>query len=1667
MRRTRNLSSRRKNHRSISKARRSSTFQRGHRGYHRTNMSLESLEPRNLLTSISFQQGVNGYVGTNDTVLFSIQPTVNFGTDTAISVDQQDLNGARQGLLKFDDIMGSGPNQIPLGSTINSATLTVSVFNESNSSALISAYRMKTDWDQDSATWNSFGAIGGVQASEGEAEALPDYTLFDPNVGTRNFDVTTSLKHWAAGEGNFGWLFQTVATNGWDFNTSEGAAASRPLLTVDYTAPTGAGTFQFLDLTPTQTEGDSGTTTAMLTVARLGGTAGTVSVDYAITAGTGATSGVDFEPENPLNHTLTFGPGITSMSVPVIIHGDTDLEGNETVNVTLSGATGGATVNGAAGTAVLTIADDDIVINEVLAHVSTGTDTNREYIELAGTPNAAIPNGYFFVIFEGEEEENGGTGSGIADMVVDLGGQTFGSDGLLVITGHSWAYTKDPATNQMMISALDALGGGIEDSSQTYAIIRSPSVAMVQGTDYDTVGSYESNATFAVGAGVGILDQLPAGAQIIDSVGVVEGGSGDRDRVATLQYPGVHIHEPIGNGDVTPDAITRRLGNHTPNSIGPWYNGEIETTAVPLVYAPDPRRNVVTPPGAQITPGAANLVRTVGFSIASYSVDESGAGTVTLNVTRSGDDSVDTFVTYNTVNGTAVAGPPGTGDYTAATGTVHFAPLDNSEDIVITILPDSIPEGFEKFSVTLSSPTVPFQIVNSTATVTINDANVLTKTFQDGVDGYNGTADVYLDSTTPDDAHGFATNVIVDDQVGTLTGSDARPTQGLLRFDDLFGSALNQVPVGSQIFGAFLTVNVQSATAASSQVRLFRMLQSWDEGSATWTDPQGDAGSAILNGVTPDDLEATAEPDAVVTNPSGLGLVDIPLNVDTLQAWANGTVANNGWAIVNNSGIGWAFESSDDFLSISPQFPKLTLLYTAPSGQGSFRFSNTDYKVNENGTASIAVERVGGGALASPVTLNWNITPGTGSLADITGPSSGTVVFSGNDDFKTITIPINNDSLPESNETLNVTLTPTAGETILRSSATLLIRDNDFNTSNPAVLLNELYINDPGNDGGHEFVELAGTPNIGMGSLYLYVVDGNVGPTEGESQLVIDLGSYSNGSTGFSLIKAQNTFDFRVPSGTTDIGTPLLDIENLSNDTATFFLLYSPNTSLATGIIDYDWDNDGSLELPPGVVTIDSIANKDNGATDQTYGPAANVINSLSNPNLYVPDAISRKVGNTTRSSASAWYHGDLIAVGDDPLVYLSANSLGLAAGAGTAVTPGEANTGTPAQSPLVSLTSITPNLPSGTVTLNFNGPISQYLKGAGATAVTITSTSGSAIPGINASPTVTGLGTSTLTLAFTGASVVNGILPAGNYKLNFIGNQLIGHGRAVDTADNLSSSGSDFSFTFTQPPAGDVNLDRHVNGLDIPALEAALADVSGYATNRSLSIEQANYILDVNHSGSVDNADLQALLFLLISGGGSSPQPAAIGEAESASAQGGAAANSLIVDQAIDASYGAAAVSNDLPIVPSAQPELPVAAAVPVLVASQSEPIVVEEVDDSFPVVQSDPDIRTTVVAKVDAPAAASVDAQFTITESTITVLTSESQISGAPVVSASPAAESQAQSDSTTFVSPRSVEEAWPIVSANPSMRRRLSALDDVFSQLDESLDPAVDDPAMSLIV
>ncbi|QDT69423.1 Calx-beta domain protein [Planctomycetes bacterium MalM25] len=1414
-----------------------------------TRLSIEGLENRNLLAVAVFQQGLSNYTGQEDTVLYSRDPDVNFGTEGSISPDQQDSNGARQGLLQFNDIIGDDAGQIPVGSRINSATLVVDVVNDSNSAMQMSLYRMLTPWSEASATWNTFGEIGGVQASEGEASDLPpDAILFDPDVSTENpltagrFDVSRSLQYWAAGQDNNGWMIESSATNGWDFRTKESAQTQRPRLEIDFTAPgdLGASSVKFLNDSQVIAEGDAGVTNGMVDIARSGDVSGPLTVNYTTAAGT-AQAGDLVETTS----SVTFAAGEAFAQIPVDVNGDETLEGNETLTVTLSGAT----IIGDA-TKIITIGDDDALINEVLANISNASDeTDREFVELIGTPGAPL-DGYYFVVFEAEEEEAGGTpdpngpatgsngsGAGVADLVIDLSGQTFGANGLLVITPTNWAYTPDADTNVFATDKLDSAGGVLEDASQTYALVKSPT-ALVEGFDYDQVGFYENETNQAIGEGVGVLDQLPAGAQVIDSVGVVEGGGGDRDRTlapAEIGNPGIHVHQPTrintASGNVTSDAVSRRIGQTIPNSIGAWFNGDIgdgDDSNGPIEYQNDTFFiSVVAPDGSVLTPGAPNVLRTVFFDLDDQQTEVAEAdGSVTVTLRRTGDianEAVD--VTYRTVGGTAVEGV----DYTGKTETITFAAGEAEKQITIDLIDDGIAEGFERFSIEVTEVTGDYLItngratqsgaMNGLATVTIEDANVQIATFQNGINGYFGTEDAYLDGELTFNRFGQGSIVRVDQVKGE--GEDpitqVRPQQGLIKFDDLFGAGLNQVPEGATIFDAFLTVNVTNVSSGA-EVNFFQMQQDWEEVNASWFDPQGSTGSSILNGVTPDGVEANVRPDGTVPDAGRAGLIEIPLNVDTIQDWANGSDENYGWSIISDASSLWSFNSSEAFL-VGTFRPELTILYTDPVAEdvGTFSLAASDLAVNElAGTAELTINRIGGSS--GSATVDWAVTPGTGDLNDI-GTASGQVTFADGELSKTFSIAITDDELLETNESLNVTISG-AGLSFGRDTEVLTIRDNDFNPFGSDLLLNEIWINSPGNDPPFEFVELTGTAGVGMGSLYYIAVEGLVGDRTGVAEKVVDIGGFSNGANGHTILTPTAAdFGFNVPAGATQIDTlGTIDEENVAsqNDSTTYLLVYSPFTELTTTSFDYDWDDDGALELPPGVTIVDSVGVPVADVEDQLYGPGTNRADFADfDPEV---DAISRTNGNTARNSGAAWFGGDLFPAGDDYLLYEAAEAFGLPVD-GAALTPGEENVA--ADSALVSLTGATAN-PDGTITLNFNGPVSQFnlgdggITGPGGTGVTLTDENGLEVVGVDALPTITGFGSNAITLSFTGAAVVGGQLPTGTYQLNLVGNAITGNGRAIDAANTTSSTGSDaVAEVIVGATVGDYNGDGRVDAAD------------------------------------------------------------------------------------------------------------------------------------------------------------------------------------------------------------------------------------------------------------
>lgn len=144
--------------------------------------------------------------------------------------------------------------------------------------------------------------------------------------------------------GNYGFYCQVHGTTG---------GGMRGLVTVRAEGgepePTGPGTLSFSPAAYTVGENVS---SVVLTVERTGGSEGKVTVKVGTGAGS-ATKGRDFLPRNAV---LTWNDGDQSpKSFAVTIKNDTTLEGNETFAVSLSKATGRATL----GTANATVTIDD------------------------------------------------------------------------------------------------------------------------------------------------------------------------------------------------------------------------------------------------------------------------------------------------------------------------------------------------------------------------------------------------------------------------------------------------------------------------------------------------------------------------------------------------------------------------------------------------------------------------------------------------------------------------------------------------------------------------------------------------------------------------------------------------------------------------------------------------------------------------------------------------------------------------------------------------------------------------------------------------------------------------------------------------------------------------------------------------------------------------------------------------------------------------------------------------------------------------------------------------------------------------------------------------------------------------------------------------------------
>lgn len=182
----------------------------------------------------------SGPAGTDDAQLYATDdsstpevegPDTNAGIAANINVDG--ANPHAHAVIKFLNVFGEGAGQVPLGSTIVSATLGVNCTNSGN---MMKLYRLTENWNEDEVTWNN--ASSGELWTDSGADGPGSNAGFALDgdctaAGWRTMDITQFVQEWSDGAANFGIvLTDSGATDGIDFDSSE--SANPPVLTVTF-----------------------------------------------------------------------------------------------------------------------------------------------------------------------------------------------------------------------------------------------------------------------------------------------------------------------------------------------------------------------------------------------------------------------------------------------------------------------------------------------------------------------------------------------------------------------------------------------------------------------------------------------------------------------------------------------------------------------------------------------------------------------------------------------------------------------------------------------------------------------------------------------------------------------------------------------------------------------------------------------------------------------------------------------------------------------------------------------------------------------------------------------------------------------------------------------------------------------------------------------------------------------------------------------------------------------------------------------------------------------------------------------------------------------------------------------------------------------------------------
>jgi len=321
---------------------------------------------------------------------------------------------------------------------------------------------------------------------------------------------------------------------------------------------------------------------------------------------------------------------------------------------------------------------------------------------------------------------------------------------------------------------------------------------------------------------------------------------------------------------------------------------------------------------------------------------ESANDKVTVNTTQSDfqiqltdfDGVVDGTVTSDkvTVAGQTLDEPPQPLEVAYS-----FAYVDGADVITLTPASGSFGNGIYTITVSGISDNAGYTMqLPAILTVEIDTSIVAPETVH-----FQNSVDTMIRSAAA--GASYPINAIITADTSDESGG---VSQVLLRFDDIIGTA-GQIPPGAIINSATLRLRSLDTGGGGS---LYAMLRAWSD-TSTW--------NSLINGVQPGVDASSAPDDGITANSPG----DVDLDVTgTVQSWADGTMANNGWAVLAGTSDGWDIASAEH--GTADYHPELIVTFVPGS---PIHTAHNPSPVN--------------GASGLPVGIQLQWSPGSGAVA--------------------------------------------------------------------------------------------------------------------------------------------------------------------------------------------------------------------------------------------------------------------------------------------------------------------------------------------------------------------------------------------------------------------------------------------------------------------------------------------------------------------------------------------------------------------------------------------------------------------------------------------------------------------------------------------------------------